>query len=268
MKTQITDCHFHVFGPTDRFPTVGAAAYVPEIVTLAQHDALFVPRGTTRQVIVAASCYGTDNRCHMEALAQMGPAGRAVVQIDAHTPAAELAAMTKLGARGARFNAISPGALGFDVLYGIVDRIRGQGWHAEIYARRDDLAAQVDRLLATGLDIVVAHYGDLDPALGLRQPAVAALDRLLASGRGWLKLSAPYRVSQAPGYTDLAPYARHFIGLRPDRLLWGSDWPYIGYAAVLREWDPMQPLAAWVRDPAVAELVYWTNPARLYGFPP
>jgi len=266
MTTQLTDCHFHVFGPIGRFPTVGAAAYVPEIVTLAQHEAVFVPRGMARRVIIAASCYGTDNRCHMEALAQMGPAGRAVVQIDGHTPDEELAAMTRLGARGARFNAISPGALGFDVLYGIVDRIRSQGWHAELYARRDDLAAQVERLLATGLDIVVAHYGDLDPALGLGQPAVAALDQLLASGRGWLKLSAPYRVSQAPGYADLEPYVRHFVGLRPDHLIWGSDWPYISYAAALRDWDPMQPLAGWLADPAVAEQVYWTNPGRLYGF--
>ncbi len=266
MPQRITDCHFHVFGPIDRFPTVGAAAYVPEVATLEQHQALLGPQGMTRRVIVAASCYGTDNRCHLEALAAMGASGRAVVQIDEATPEAELAAMTKLGARVARFNAISPGALGFAELYRNVDRLRGQGWHADIYARRDALAAEADRLLATGLTIVVAHYGDLDPALGLGQPAVRALDKLLASGRGWLKLSGPYRESTAPGYADLEPYARHFLATRPDRIVWGSDWPYVSHADKLQGWDSVAALARWIDDPAVAEQVFWTNPARLYGF--
>lgn len=264
---RVTDCHFHVFGPVGRFPVVGNAAYVPAIATLDQHAALLGPRGMERRVIVAASCYGTDNRCHMEALAAMGDAGRAVVQIDAATPDSDIVHMARLGARGARFNAISPGALGFDVLYRNVDGLRRQNWHADIYARRDDLAAHADRLLSTGLDIVVAHYGDLDPALGLDQPAVRALDKLLASGRGWLKLSGPYRESTAPGYADLEIYARHFLALRPDRLVWGSDWPYVGHAEQLKDWNPLEPLAGWIgTDAALAERVFWKNPAALYGF--
>ncbi len=264
IATRIVDCHFHVFGDVRRFPIVPTAAYTPRIASLAEHTATFGPRGMTRRVIVAASCYGTDNSCHLAALAEEGGQGRAVVSINRATPDAELAAMTRAGARGARFNTISPGAMGFEELFANAERMHTQGWHAELYTTADRLAPVFDRLMATGLCIVVAHYAELEPADGLNQPAVKMMERLLDSGRGWLKLSAPYRVSTAPGYADLEPYARHFLNVRGDRLLWGSDWPYIHHEDKLGDWDPMQPLAGWL-SPAQAEAVYWSNPARLYG---
>ena len=262
---RIVDCHFHVFGDTHRFPTLPGAAYVPRIASLAEHTATFGPRGMTRRVIVAASCYGTNNACHLDALAAEGAGGRAVVSINSATPDAELTAMTRAGARGARFNTISPGAMGFPELFANAARLRAQGWHAELYTTADRLAPVFDELMATGLDIVVAHYAELEPAAGLGQPAVRMMETLLASGRGWLKLSAPYRVSIAAGFADLEPYARHFLHVRGDRMLWGSDWPYIHHEGRLGAWDPMQPLAGWL-SPAQAQAVYWDNPARLYGF--
>lgn len=261
---RIVDCHFHVFGDIRRFPTVPTAAYTPRIASLTEHTATFGPRGMTRRIIVAASCYGTDNSCHLAALAEEGGDGRAVVSINSATPDAELAAMTRAGARGARFNTISPGAMGFPELFANAARLRAQGWHAELYTTAEKLGPVFDQLMATGLDIVVAHYAELDPTDGLNQPAVRMMDRLLETGRGWLKLSAPYRVSTAPGYLDLEPYARHFLEVRGDRMVWGSDWPYIHHEDKLTAWDPMQPLAGWL-TPAQAEAVYWANPARLYG---
>lgn len=270
---RIVDCHFHVFGDVRRFPIVPTAAYTPRIASLAEHTALFGPRGMTRRVIVAASCYGTDNSCHLEALAEEGvpdggAGGRAVVSVNSATPDAAMATMTQAGARGARFNTISPGAMGFSELFANAARMRAQncagGWHAELYTTAEKLGPVFDQVMATGLDVVVAHYAELEPADGLNQPAVRMMDRLLESGRGWLKLSAPYRVSTAPGYADLEPYARHFLQVRPDRLIWGSDWPYIHHEEKLGAWDPMQPLAGWM-SVTEAEAVYWNNPARLYG---
>ena len=261
---RIVDCHFHVFGDSTVFPTVPAASYTPRIASLAEHTATFGPRGMTRRVIVAASCYGTNNSCHLAALAEEGGKGRAVVSINSTTADADLAAMTRAGARGARFNTISPGAMGFPELFANARRMRDQGWQAELYTTAEKLGPVFDELMATGLDIVVAHYAELEPAAGLGQPAVRMMEKLLESGRGWLKLSAPYRVSRTAAYADLEPYARHFLGVRGDRMVWGSDWPYIHHEANLGAWDPMQPLAGWL-SPAQAQAVYWDNPARLYG---
>ena len=173
---RIVDCHFHVFGDIRTFPTVPTAAYTPRISSLAEHTATFGPRGMTRRVIVAASCYGTNNACHMAALAEEGAQGRAVVSINRATPDAELAAMTKAGARGARFNTISPGAMGFEELFANAGRMREQGWHAELYTTAEKLGPVYDQLMATGLDVVVAHYAELEPADGLNQPNLGDLD--------------------------------------------------------------------------------------------
>lgn len=264
LAPRIVDCHFHVFGDIRQFPIQPAAAYMPRNSSLAEHTATFASRGMTRRVIVAASCYGTDNSCHRAALEEEGANGRAVVSINSRTPDADLTAMTAAGARGARFNTISPGAMGFPELFANAPRLRAQGWHAELYTTAEKLGPVFDQLTATGLDVVVAHYAELEPADGLNQPAVRMMDKLLESGRGWLKLSAPYRVSNAPGYADLELYARHFLEVRPDRMVWGSDWPYIHHEDKLSAWDPMQPLAGWM-NAAQAEAVYWTNPVRLYG---
>ena len=48
------------------------------------------------------------------------------------------------------------------------------------------------------------------------------------SGRGWAKLSAPYRTSlQEPPYRDITPFAHALVAAAPDRLVWGSDWPHV-----------------------------------------
>lgn len=264
IAARIVDCHFHVFGDIRQFPIQPTASYTPRISSLAEHTSTFGLRGMTRRVIVAASCYGTDNSCHLAALAEEGEQGRAVVSINNAISDAQLTAMTKAGARGARFNTISSGAMGYPELFANAARMRAQGWHAELYTTAEKLGPVFDQLMATGLDIVVAHYAELEPADGLNQPAVRMMDRLLESGRGWLKLSAPYRVSTAPGYADLEPYAKHFLEVRGDRMVWGSDWSYIHYEDKLKNWDPMQPLAGWM-TPAQAQAVYWDNPAQLYG---
>lgn len=258
------DCHFHAFGDIRQFPIQPTATYTPRISSLAEHTSTFGPHGMTRRVIVAASCYGTDNSCHLAALADEGAKGRAIVSINSATSDASLAAMTRAGARGARFNTLSPGAMGFAELFANTARMRAQDWHAELYTTAEKLAPVFDQLMATELDIVVAHYAELEPADGLNQSAVRMMDRLLESGRGWLKLSAPYRVSSVPGFLDLEPYVRHFLDVRGDRMVWGSDWPYIRHEDKLGNWDPMQPLAGWM-GPAQTQAVYWDNPALLYG---
>jgi predicted TIM-barrel fold metal-dependent hydrolase len=70
----------------------------------------------------------------------------------------------------------------------------------------------------------------IDPAapaaLGIDQPGFAALTSLVASGRAYVKLSAPCRISKAPDYADVAVLARSLIRANPDRMLWGTDWPH------------------------------------------
>src|SRR5688572_27745397 len=69
------DAHCHVFGPGEEFPYAPERKYTP---CDAGKDRLFALRdllGFTRNVIVQATCHGSDNRALVDALSAAG--GRA-----------------------------------------------------------------------------------------------------------------------------------------------------------------------------------------------
>ncbi|KIC46166.1 amidohydrolase family protein, partial [Tateyamaria sp. ANG-S1] len=59
-------------------------------------------------------------------------------------------------------------------------------------------------------------------------PNTAAIDTLcalLAEGHAYIKLSAPYRLTD--NITETHTLMRRLIDANPDACLWGSDWPHI-----------------------------------------
>lgn len=59
------------------------------------------------------------------------------------------------------------------------------------------------------------------------QPGFQAIMAAVRSGILWVKLSAPYRVSEMrPSYSDLYFLVRAFVDANKHRVLWGSDWPH------------------------------------------
>src|SRR4029434_10443824 len=62
------DAHCHVFGPGDVFPYVPERKYTPCDASREQLFALRDLLGFERNVIVQATCHGTDNRALVDAL--------------------------------------------------------------------------------------------------------------------------------------------------------------------------------------------------------
>ena len=99
---------------------------------------------------------------------------------------------------------------------------------------------------------------------------------LLRSGKVYVKISAPYRISQEPQYPDAAPIARAMIDANPDRVVWGTDWPHPSAArrdpAVIEPFRPeddgaaLNRLAAWTKNRTELQKILVDNPARLYQF--
>lgn len=96
-------------------------------------------------------------------------------------------------------------------------------------------------VLASPVPIVLDHFGglrtaslhrflnpdDASPFNVLEQPGLDAIKALLASGKLYLKLSAPYRVSEdSPSYDDMKPLVQALVKANPERVLYGSDWPH------------------------------------------
>src|SRR3990167_7424733 len=98
------DAHCHVFGPMARFPFSSKAKYLPED---AGPDMLFALRdhlGFDRNVIVQASCHGTDNAATLDAIAKSNGKARGVAVVDPAIDDAELQMLHDGGIRGIRFN--------------------------------------------------------------------------------------------------------------------------------------------------------------------
>jgi predicted TIM-barrel fold metal-dependent hydrolase len=228
--------------------------------------------GVERAVLVQPSVYGTDNTVLLQALRAAGPAFRGVAVVDWDVGDAELAALHAQGVRGVRVNVVDvkegAGALPLEALRSLARRIAPRGWHLELLAHVDALA-NLDRDFAGfPVDVVFGHLGYMRTGKGLDAPGFQALLRLLESGRAWVKLTGPYRISTRPmPHADVGPFASGLLRIAPQRVVWGSDWPHVMVkGAMPNDGDLADLLLDWVPDAGLRRRVLVDNPARLYGF--
>src|SRR5437588_1812172 len=98
------DAHCHVFGPEAKFPYAPERKYTP---CDAPKEKLFELRdflGFERNVIVQASCHGSDNRALVDALKGSHGRAKGIAVVDADVKDNELQEMDKAGVLGVRFN--------------------------------------------------------------------------------------------------------------------------------------------------------------------
>ena len=93
-----TDCHHHIYDP--RFPYNPKAVLTPPYATVTDYKALQKKLGTSRNVMVQPSTYGTDNRCLMDVLAQMGENCRAVCVVNSKVTTMSWKKLHAAGTRG------------------------------------------------------------------------------------------------------------------------------------------------------------------------
>lgn len=276
------DCHTHVFLDPRAYPWSPARRYTPPPAPIealaAWHDAL----GIARVVVVQPSVYAADNAATLQALRVLGPGrARGVAVLDAAATDADLQAMHALGVRGVRVNLeidrASDAAEATAQLRETAARVAPLGWHVQVYANLPLLAACQSVLRALPVPVVLDHYAGAHASGGPEQPGLHAVLALVAEGRAYVKLSAPYRLSAAAGHADMAPIARAFIAAGPDRMLWGSDWPHPQPGSRPHPHDISPPFAvdsaqvlaalrAWTPDARTFDRILADNPARLYGF--
>lgn len=262
------DCHFHIFGPFDRYPLSPDRRYTPQrTADVPEYRRVAEALGLTRGVVVQPSIYGTDNACTLDAVAALG-AGRhrAVVVVDEDVDAGALREMHARGARGVRLNAVKGRGLPPDRLDALARRLAPLGWHIQLYAHGEELPDLAPRLAALPVPVVMDHMGGVRAAKGVTHPEFQALLRLMETGRAWVKLSG-YRSSAGPPYDDMQPMAESLLATAPERCVWGTDWPHPSLASDMPDDGALfDLLGAWVPDPAARRRVLVENPARLYGF--
>src|SRR5689334_16070074 len=167
------DCHTHVFGDPSRFPFATGRTYTPESASVDEMRRLHRALHTTRVVIVQPSVYGTDNRCTIDAIKQLGPGARGIAVIDEQTSDAALDEMDQAGIRGIRINLATVGQtdpdLGKRRFDAAVARIGSRRWHIQMYTQLSVIAAMAGQLDASPVPVVFDHFGGAQAAPGVSQ---------------------------------------------------------------------------------------------------
>lgn len=263
-----TDCHAHVFGRRDQYGYAADRLYTPPPVFLKDYLEMLDALGVARAVIVQSGVHGTNNDVVVDAIAQSNGRLKAIALIDEHITDAELARLAAAGVRGFRANLVARTGVQFDGARKLAQRVAPFGWYVQFLLDIENFP-DLDRVLAGfPVEVMIDHMGRPDTRGGTAAPGFQALIRFLGSGRGWAKLSAPYRTSAQPfPYADITPFAHALVAAAPDRLVWGSDWPHVMLdPPVPNTGDLCSLLAAWVPDAATRNKILVENPARLYGF--
>ena len=277
----------HVFGPRDRYPYSDRRAYTPRPASLDDYRNMAAAIGLQRVVFVQPSAYGADNRCMIDAMREVGENARGVIGMDLSVGAGgadKLREMSRLGVRGVRINAASRGLRDVGeisaLLHAAASRIAPLHWHVQLFTDLSVIQAVADSLRRLPVPVVIDHFGLADATAGADQPGLATLCDLVAEGRCWVKVSAPYRISNdEPAFPDAAPIAKALIAANPDRVVWGTDWPHTGGHGHARVSEPppieyrqiddgvvIDCLADWAGDDATLAKILVHNPARLYDF--
>jgi len=256
------DTHFHVFEPG--YPHVPAPLYTFPDGTLDAYLRMAEVLGIERMVLVQPSFYGTDNSLLRYVLKRLGPRSGGVVQIDEDVSDAELDEFHELGVRAIRLDLFARAGWPTAELVAYIQRMAARatprGWHLQFYTPGTIVRDLLPFLADLEDTFVIDHMGYLtesDPESDRRLLAV------LAQGSCWIKLSGAYRVAKNKPLSSVAPWGRALVAARPDRLIWGSDWPHLPDGQ-RDTGEILNLLADWAPGEADRRTILVDGPARLF----
>ncbi len=260
------DTHTHVFDA--RFPN-GPSPYALPLATLDVHRAMRATLGCSRAVLVQPAPYGRDPACLLDALARDASL-RGVMIADETVTDATLEAWHAAGIRALRFVEMRapggtgryPGAIGIETLDALAPRLRALGWQAHLWASAAQCAEILPRVAAIRVPLVIDH---LAMPQGVDDPAFDTLLGHFRDGHTWIKATL-CRVVRGAGYDTLRPLQERLVAANPDRVLWGSDWPYVRMEPAPDAGAMLDLFQDWLGDAALARRILVENPARLFGF--
>jgi predicted TIM-barrel fold metal-dependent hydrolase len=258
------DAHFHVVAADA--PLAVPRNYTPPPSTLHDWLTFAAAVGIDRGVIVQPSVYGRDNSALLSALAALPERLRGVVVVDPGISDEDLSRLARSGVRGIRINTRNPGGLTLDAVPALARRIASLGWHIQLLVDESSLAALAALATTCEVPLVIDHMAlvPVDDPVRL-MAALAGLTRLLDSGNCYVKLSAPYRLTDVRGWESIRAPVEALVKANPDRLFWGSDWPHTElFRLAPDDADLIDSIHDWLQDDHTRQKVFVSNPNRFY----
>ncbi|MGB8756585.1 MAG: amidohydrolase family protein, partial [Pseudolabrys sp.] len=162
------DTHMHVYD--SKYPTAPTAKFVPPDAPVSAYRNMCKRVGIERTVVVQPSTYGKDNRCTLEAVAEIGRNARCIVVVDESVTDAELDRLTRLGAGGIRFFMLPGAPLPWEILETMSARVAPFGWHVQLQLDGRDLPEHETALMRLTSTLVVDHVGKFLEPIPLDHP--------------------------------------------------------------------------------------------------
>ncbi len=221
-----SQCHIYLPGypalpggppnPPDPLPTPGMYRQVARWLGI---DRVIVTQGNAQQ---------GDNSGLLAVLEEMGDMARGVAVIDGDTPEAEMTRLSDAGIVGARIMDLPGGAVGLEGLEAVDAKCAAHGWVMAVQFDGSHILEHEARLTRLRSNWVLDHHGKFFAGAAPEGPEIAAVKRLIDTGRCWFKLAGCYESSRTgpPDYADVAANTRAIAAHAPDRLLWGTNWPH------------------------------------------
>jgi predicted TIM-barrel fold metal-dependent hydrolase len=157
--------------------------------------------------------------------------------------------------------------VGVDALTRLAPLLRDFGWAAHVWAPPEACASLAEDGEALGLPLVFDHLAGATGEVDLQAKAWRTLLRQLAEGRIWIKLSVCRVAWAAADYAVAKPLHDALVDANRQRLLWGTDFPFVRKGADAPDAGWLLDLfQTWVADDEIVRRILVDNPASLYGW--
>lgn len=259
------DCHAHVLKKDAPLAPLRHSAPARD-ASVEEYLSLLDDHHVTYGVLTAPSFYGSDNTLLLDALqkAQGRLRGTAIVEPDIRPDV--LQSMRRRGVCGIRLNWIKrptipdPSSAEYQRLFGC---IRDLGMHVEVYIEGELLTPVLEAIQRSGATAVIDHFGSPDPATTVDSSGFRHLLNAIQKGHVWVKLSAPYRLGGVDAQVYVDELTREGTG---ERMVWATDWPWVGYEDKVTYQQCVAWLFDWVPDERLRHKILVDSPKKLFGF--
>lgn len=263
------DAHCHVFGPGNKFPFAPERKYTPCDAGKEKLWELRDHLGFSRNVLVQATCHGTDNRAVIDAIAYSDGKAKGVGFAKPSITDNELETLNDGGLKALRFNFVKRlvDPLPPAELISLAERIKSLGWHIVLYFESDDLPELFDFVANMPVPVAIDHMARPDMSKPVNDPNFKLFLELASLPHVYTKVTCPERLSKSapPTYDDFVPFAQAVVETAPDRVIWGTDWPHPNLKTHMPDDAHLVDMIPRIATtPELQQKLLVENPMRLY----
>jgi 2-pyrone-4,6-dicarboxylate lactonase len=241
--------------------------------------------GFSGEVVVAATCHGTDNTFMVNALKRANGRAMGVAFVEKTITDEELMELDAAGVRGVRYSYVKrltnpPPPDEMVAMSKRLLELRSAGklrndWHIDLYCEAADLTELEPHIKSIPLPLVFDHMAVPVIDAGVAAPSFQLFLALFRDKQDcYAKVTCPERLTASARPEDWArvlPFALALAEEFPDRVLTGTDWPHPNMKAGQMPNDGAL-VNRWIAEIAGRssdglERLLVKNPRRLFNFP-